>query len=77
MAFVLIFRPADKIRISQSPSGGGQSNNPAWDFQYFVPGFRRGERYQMVMRAMFSPFESAEQIESLSLPHRRALAKYK
>lgn len=77
MAFVLIFRPADKIRISQSPSGGGQGNNPAWDFQYFVPGFHRGQRYQMVMRAMYCPFESAEQIKRLSRPHRKALGEYK
>ena len=76
MAFVLIFRPADKIRMSQSPSGGGQGN-PAWDFQYFVPGYHRGQRYQMVMRAMYTPFESAERIERLSRPHRKALGENK
>ena len=72
MAFVQMFRPQDAIRLSQSPSGGGQGN-PAWDFQYFVPEYEVGQRYQMVMRAMYVPYESPEQIQRVSLPHRRAL----
>lgn len=72
MAFVQMFRPRDAIRLSQSPSGGGQGN-PAWDFQYFIPEYEVGQRYQMVMRAMYVPYESPEQIQRVSLPHRRAL----
>jgi hypothetical protein len=74
MAFVLIFRPRDAIRMSQSPSGGGRGN-PAWDFQFFVPSYQLDRRYQMVMRAMYVPYESAEQVERLSRPHRRALER--
>ena len=72
MALVQMFRPADQIRLSQSPSGGG-SGNPAWDFQYFVPRYKVGQSYQMVMRAMYLPFESNEQVLEASQPHRRAL----
>lgn len=73
MALVFIFRPKDQIRFSQSPSGGGQGN-PAWDFQYFISQYQVGKRYQMVMRAMYLPYESPEQIERASAAHRRALA---
>jgi hypothetical protein len=74
MAFVQMFRPQDIIRLSQSPSGGGQGN-PAWDFQYFIPEYEVDQRYQMVMRAMYVPYESPEQIQRVSLPHRKALRK--
>jgi hypothetical protein len=72
MAYVQMFRPGDGVRLSQSPSGGGQGN-PAWDFQYFIPEYRKDERYQVVMRAMYVPFESHRQIERISRPHRQAL----
>jgi hypothetical protein len=73
MALVLMFRPKDAIRLSQSPSGGGRGN-PAWDFQYFVPDYEVGQRYQFVMRAMYVPYESPEQIERITQPNRQALA---
>lgn len=72
MAFVLMFRPQDEIRLSQSPSGGGQGN-PAWDFQYLIPDYEVGRRYQMVMRAAYLPYESGEQIEETTRGHREAL----
>ena len=72
MALVLMFRAQDRIRLTQSPSGGGKGN-PAWDFQWFLPDLKLGQRYQIIMRAMYVPFESREQIESLSAPHRKAL----
>ena len=72
MALVLMFRPQDRIRLTQSPSGGG-SGNPAWDFQCFHPDYKLGQRYQIIMRAMYVPFESREQIERVSAPHRKAL----
>ena len=73
MAWVQMFRRKDEIRISQSPSGGGRGN-PAWDFQYFIPNYKLHQRYQMVMRGMYVPFESPEQIERVSRPHRVALS---
>ncbi len=73
MALVLMFRPKDAIRLSQSPSGGGRGN-PAWDFQYFVPEYEVGQRYQFVMQAMYIPYESPEQIKRITQPNRQALA---
>ncbi len=73
MAFVLMFRPQDKIRLTQSPSGGG-SGNPAWDFQFFIDDYKVDHRYQMVMRALYTPYESAEQLERIAAPHLKALA---
>jgi len=72
MAFVLMFRPQDGVRLTQSPSGGGDGN-PAWDFQCFLRAAKPGQRHQLVMRAMYIPFESPEQIKRMSAPHRIAL----
>jgi hypothetical protein len=72
MAYVLIFRARDGIRLTQSPSGGGQGI-PAWDFQFFISDYQVGHRYQMVMRAIYVPFESPEQVRKISEPHRKAL----
>lgn len=74
MAFVQMFRPGDEIRLTQSPSGGGKGN-PAWDFQFFIPDYKVGNRYQKVMRAAYVPFESADQIERDTRAHRRALGQ--
>jgi hypothetical protein len=74
MALVFIFRPGDRVRLTQSPSGGGRGN-PAWDFQYFIGDYEVGARYRMVMRAMYVPYESPEQIERISSPHREAFAR--
>ncbi|NLF07237.1 MAG: hypothetical protein GX594_04550 [Pirellulaceae bacterium] len=70
MALVYVFRPQDQIRLTQSPYGGG-SGNPAWDFQFFIPDYEVGKRYQMVMRTLYLPYESPEQIERAVERHRR------
>ena len=72
MAFVQMFRPADGVRLTQSPSGGGEGN-PAWDFQFFIPDYEVGRLYQFVMRAMYLPYESPEQIAVATSAHRKAL----
>ena len=63
MAFVQMFRAEDHIWLAQSPSGGGKGN-PAWDFQWFVRNPAVGHCYGFVMRAVYLPFESADQIRA-------------
>jgi hypothetical protein len=65
-------QPRDNVRLSQSPSGGG-NGNPAWDFQWFVPQYQVGRKYRFVMRAMYLPFESTQQIIRATARHRAAL----
>lgn len=72
VAFVQIFRPRDRVRFSQSPSGGGRGN-PAWDFQVILPEYQVGRRYQLVLRAGLLPFVSVEQLQRDTARHRRAL----
>jgi hypothetical protein len=72
MAYVLMFRARDGIWFAQSPTGGG-SNNPAWDFQGFIPDYKVDEAYGFVMRAAYIPYESPEQVERDSRRHREAL----
>jgi len=61
MALVFVFRERDRVRFTQSPSGGGQGN-PAWDFQWFVPEYEVDRCYRFAMRLMYLPFESPRRI---------------
>jgi hypothetical protein len=72
MALVQIFRPQDQVRLTQSPSGGGRGN-PAWDFQFYVRPVRVGQLDQRVMRAVYLPYESPEQVARDTARHRAAL----
>jgi hypothetical protein len=72
MALVQMFRPCDRVRFSQSPSGAG-AGNPAWDFQWLISPYEVGKRYRFVMRAMYLPFESREQLAKVTATHRALL----
>lgn len=74
VALVQMFRPRDRVRFTQSPSGGG-GTNPAWDFQHFVTDYEVDRRYQMVMRAKLVRSPAVEMVAKLTLRHRRALAE--
>jgi hypothetical protein len=74
LAYVQMFRPQDQVRLSQSPSGGSAvPKNPAWDFQFLIPNYEVGKRYQMVMRAAYIPYESPEQVAKATAASRAAL----
>ena len=74
LAYVLMFRPQDQVRLTQSPSGGGKGN-PAWDFQFLISNYKINQRYQYMLRAMLVPYESPEQILRVTAPHRKALGQ--
>jgi hypothetical protein len=73
-ALVQMFRASDRVWFAQSPNGGSAtSKSPAWDFQWFVPGYKVGEAYGLVMRAAYIPYESQKQVQKLTRPHRDKL----
>jgi hypothetical protein len=71
---VQLFRARDRVWFARSPNGGGTtSKSPAWDFQWFVLDYKVGEGYGFVMRAAYVPYQSQEQVEEDTRPHRDQL----
>lgn len=59
---ICLFEPGKHIRFSHSPSGGGGTpggvdTNPAWDFQFIVPGAVPGGKYGFQARVIFKPWK--------------------
>lgn len=66
---IYIFAPGPIVRFAHSPSGGGENargdgNNPAWDFQMIVPGYRAGQEYRLDMRLAYKPWAGREDVLS-------------
>jgi len=62
MVFIVIFDEADGVRFSHSPSGGGvtpggDDTNPAWDFQWVIPDYQVGTKYQFNYRVVYKKWE--------------------
>jgi hypothetical protein len=72
MALAFVFRKEDQVRFSQSPSGGGKGN-PAWDFQFLIPEVQIKKRYQFVLRIVYLPYESPQQVQAAVARHLRDL----
>ncbi len=62
MALAFFFDSSEVIRFTQSPTGGGRTN-PAWDFQYLIPGAEPGKEYSFKARIVYKPFVSEDDIE--------------
>jgi hypothetical protein len=61
MALAYFFHSAEVIRLTQSPTGGGNTN-PAWDFQYLIPDPETGKEYSFKARMVYKPFLNNEDI---------------
>lgn len=59
--WIVMFRKEDEIRLTQSPSGGGEGN-PAWDFQWFIKKPRTNKLYRMAFRAIYKPWVDREDV---------------
>jgi hypothetical protein len=55
MALAFFFDSSEVIRLTQSPTGGGNTN-PAWDFQYLIPDPKIGKEYSFRARMVYKPF---------------------
>jgi hypothetical protein len=63
MVLIYMFDRPDGIRFSQSPTGGGESN-PAWDFQFLIPGFETDRAYGYRARMVYKPFVDRQDVVS-------------
>lgn len=67
LIWILMFDRAEGIRLTHSPSGGGvaarrRTTNPAWDFQFLIPGYEVGREYGFRARVVLRPRCSREEV---------------
>lgn len=61
MVWIVMFHAGDRIRFTQSPTGGGR-DNPAWDFQWFIDAPRKDQLYGFSYRAVYRPWTNREDV---------------
>lgn len=57
MVYQIMFDDPQRVRFSQSPSGGGAAN-PAWDWQLVLRSVRVGQLYRLRIRVVYKRFVS-------------------
>jgi hypothetical protein len=67
LVWLVMFDRKSGIRFAHSPSGGGtnverQTGNPAWDFQYIIPGYAVLKPYTLNLRTVLRPRCSRDEI---------------
>jgi hypothetical protein len=77
-AMILMFDRTAGIRFTHSPSGGGvnaerQTTNPAWDFQFLIPGYEVKKEYAFRARLAYRPRCSRADILEEVLAWRREI----
>jgi len=75
--FIFMFDRAEGIRLSHSPSSGGQPSlpNPAWDSQFIIPKYDVLQEYGFRARAIYRERCSREEIEQEFRTWRASLEK--
>ncbi|MBG0859831.1 MAG: hypothetical protein IQL11_10025 [Bacteroidales bacterium] len=61
MVLAFLLKSTEIIRLTQSPTGGG-NNNPAWDFQYIIPNPKTEKEYSFRARLIYKPFTDNQDI---------------
>jgi len=59
MVYQVMFDSPERVRFSQSPSGGG-ATNPAWDWQFVIRNYKVGRLYRLRARVVYKRFVSRD-----------------
>ena len=59
MVYQIMFDDPERVRFSQSPTGGG-ATNPAWDWQFVVRNYQVGRLYRLRARVVYKEFVSRD-----------------
>ena len=55
MVYQVMFDDPERVRFSQSPTGGG-ATNPAWDWQFVIRDYGVGKLYRLRARVAYKKF---------------------